>query len=61
MSIKNFSQRLERLESRLLPDTREPRVITVCFVSPERRVVDEMQFTLPAVPEHGSRRRRRTA
>jgi hypothetical protein len=33
MSTKNLSQRLERLESRLLPDTSEPRVLTVYFVS----------------------------
>jgi hypothetical protein len=58
MSIKNLSQRLERLESRLLPDTGEPMVLTVCFVSPDHRVVDQMQFTMPGVPNKGRGRRR---
>jgi hypothetical protein len=62
MSIKKISQRLERLESRLLPDTGEPMVINVCFVSSDHRVVEERQFTLPAAPHpRGWRRRPRTA
>jgi hypothetical protein len=52
MSLKNLSRRLERLESRLLPDVGEARVLTLYFVSSgDRRVVDQMHIQLPPVPK----------
>ena len=50
MSITNLSRRLERLENRLLPDTSEPMVLTVCFVSNDGSINDQMEVRLPAAP-----------
>jgi hypothetical protein len=59
MSLKNLSRRLERLEDRLLPDTSEPTVLTILFVtSGDGRVVEERHITLPAVKNPRGRRGR---
>jgi hypothetical protein len=59
MSLKNLSRRLERLEDRLLPDTREPTVLNIVFVSTEDgSVVEKMNITLPPVKNQRRRRGR---
>ena len=50
MSTSNLSRRLEQLESRLTPDIGEPRVLDICFVDADGRVVDHMLINLPGVP-----------
>jgi hypothetical protein len=59
MSTKNLPQRLDRLESRLLPDTSEPRVLTVYFVSADGSPdysIDPMEFRIPTAPHKRGRR-----
>lgn len=60
MSLKNLSRRLERLEDRLLPDTREPTVLNIVFVSTEDgSVVEKMNITFaPPVKNQRGRRGR---
>jgi hypothetical protein len=60
MSTKNLSQRLERLENRLLPVTSEPMVLTVCFVSADGSVndtVDPIELRIPTAPHKRGRHR----
>ncbi len=46
MISRNLAQRLERLETRLLP-VGEPVVIQITFVSSDGRRVDGPRFTVP--------------
>ena len=47
MKVRSLSQRLKRLEARLVPAP-EPRLIRVQFVAPDRRIVGGFAATIGA-------------
>jgi len=53
MSIKTLSARVAQLERQLLPDTSEPTVLHIDFISGEKgkkgEVVDQLEVSLPSV------------